>query len=441
MLYIYQWLMTRSAGLLNQILKKRVKRGKEDSTRLDERRGISARVRPAGRLIWLHAASVGESQSALILINALLRHDPKLNILVTTVTQTSAGMMRDNLPKNAFHQFVPLDHPEWIARFLDHWKPDGALWIESELWPCTLAAIKARGIPAALINARLSDRSFRRWSWLGQSMHRILSCFDLILAQTHQDAERFRSFGHDAVIYSGNLKHSAAPLPHDEEALKLIAAKTHNRPICVYASTHKGEEAMVMRLHQIIANAHPEFLSIIIPRHPNRGEGIEALAQDMGLNAMRRAAGHALPTSETQIYIADTMGELGLFYRLSPIVYIGRSLSDDGGGGHNPIEAAQLNCAIIHGAYTQNLQEIYDDMADQDAAICVGDETALLDKLRMLLENPKNAIEYAEIALDFSNTQSHVIDNVLEYLHPILDTTDGTATQQLQNTRHSRNAG
>lgn len=372
--------------------------------------------------MWLHAASVGEAQSALILIRALLKLYPDIHILVTTGTLTSAERMEDTLPERAFHQFVPLDHPDWVKRFLDHWRPDLVLWMESELWPSMLLEIKARSIPMALINARLSNRSYRRWRFLKSSAFELLEAFHVVLAQTPLDAKRFRKLGARHVIVSDNIKYSASPLPHDEADLIALKSAIMSRPFCVYASTHDGEEEMVIRIQNILEASNPEMLSIIIPRHPSRGEAVYELAQTHRMHSVLRGAEKSLPNEDTQIYIADTMGELGLFYRLTEIVFIGRSLSRDGGGGHNPIEAAQLQCAILHGPYTQNLKDIYDDMEAHFASKRAQNEQQLAQAIHFLLEDPQARRLLIKNALNFSNAKSHVIDGVLEGLKPLIDT-------------------
>ncbi len=419
MLHLYQWVMRKSEGLLERLLEKRLNAGKEDPVRIDERRGVASRARPDGTLLWLHAASVGEAQSALILIKAILLDNPDLQILVTTGTLTSAQRMEEVLPEQAFHQYMPVDYPEWVTRFLDHWSPDLVLWMESELWPHILQEIEARNIPAALINARLSDRSFARWKLFKKSARAVLECFDLVLTQTELDAERYRALGAQNVHVSDNIKYSAGDLPHDEGDLKVLKGVLMSRPVLVYASTHAGEEEIIMRTQSILESSQPELISIIIPRHPDRGEAILDQAIEERFQAVLRGEDKALPDEDTQIYIANTMGELGLFYRLAEIVFIGRSLSDDGGGGHNPIEAAQLGCAIVHGAKVQNLQEIFDDMETHKACLRVKNEQELVEGMQRLLEDPALRNSLIQNAQNFSNAKSHVIDTVIQNLEPL----------------------
>ena len=423
MLTLYTALTKRAAPWLERLLDKRLARGKEHPARLNERKGIASQPRPDAPLIWLHAASVGESQSALILINRLIETNPKLHILITTGTLTSSQYLETRLPKRTIHQFIPLDHPDWVARFLDHWQPNAALWIESELWPNMLAAIKSRNIAAALINARLSKKSFCLWRLSKRSITPLLNTFSLILAQNKGAHDRLQKLGAHHTILSDNIKYSAQALPHNNNDLKHLAAHIGKRPLWLFASTHSGEEDMACRIHQILKNTYPDLLTILVPRHPERGKTIAQLCKIYGLNALNRATGgktHALPDEDTDIYIADTLGELGLFYRITNIAVIGRSFSDDGGGGHNPIEAAQLNCAILHGPKVQFQQELYDDMQIDGACLMLQDEQALVKALQNLLTNESERNDLQRTSYNFAKQKNTVIDNVMEHLDPFI---------------------
>lgn len=420
MLKFYRALMGAGEPLLSNLLSSRLKAGKEDAARLDERKGLAAKERPGGKLVWIHAASVGEAQSALILIDSLLARAPRLNILVTSGTLTSANLMAKKLPARAFHQFYPLDNPDWVARFLDHWKPDLALWMESELWPNMLAEIEKRGVPAALINARLSPRSYRRWRMLKSSARELLGVFNLILAQTEQDAKYYRKLGAAKIVVTDNIKFSAKPLPADEGELKKISAACAGRPLWIYASTHAGEEEMACRIHEKLKTTIPDLLTIIAPRHPERRLDVLAVCDAHKVKARLRGVSHDLPIAEDDIYIADTMGELGLLYRLAPIACIGRSFSNDGGGGHNPIEAAQLRCAVLHGPHVQNLQDIFDQMNDAGAAIQLRDEADFTETLRRLFEHQRYREEMQAEAFIFAQEKTGVLDRVMSALEPML---------------------
>lgn len=424
MMLFYSILTRVLSPCFSLLLSLRAKKGKEEKERLGERKGRYKIPRPRGKLIWLHAASVGESQSALILISSLLKNNEGINILVTTGTVTSAELMAQKLPKGAFHQYYPLDNPAWVKRFLKHWQPDFVLWMESELWPNMLREVNAQKIPAALLNARLSDKSYKNWSRMKRFAMRLLQTFTLILTQTTRDEERFKKLGADNVHTTDNIKFSAAPLPADEDKLNALKDSIQGRPCWVFASTHKGEEEMACRIHDILKNSIPDLLTIIVPRHPDRREDILVSCKDYNLNMMLRTSAYNPPVAETDLYIADTLGELGLFYRLAPIACIGRSFSDDGGGGHNPIEAAQLGCVVLYGPNVQYQQDIYDEMQDKGAALLMSDEHRMADTLHKFLMDEERLHEQQELGLNYANNKSAVIERVYKYLRPLLKSHD-----------------
>ncbi len=420
-LRIYRYGMRAGEPLLRKALLKRQKNGKESLTRLDERCGVPGLNRPSGPLIWVHAASVGEAQSALILIQTLLTSCKGTHILVTTGTLTSASMMEKNLPKGAFHQFYPLDHPKWAQSFLDHWQPDFVLWMESELWPNMILGLGQRKIPAVLVNARMSEKSHKRWALFKNAAEQILQSFSQILCQTDGDATLYKKLGGQNVTVTDNIKYNAKPLAADEDDLKALNAAMGNRPRWVYASTHASEELVAARIHAQLKTSIPELITIVVPRHPNRRDDIVQDLKDQHLNVVFRSKNKTLPKDNTDIYVADTMGELGLFYRSSPIAVIGRSLSDDGGGGHNPIEAAQLNCAVLHGPNVRNLKEIFDQMNAADAAFRATDETALADRLHELLIDEALCNKAEQSAFEFAKKKEKVLEGVLNILQPYLE--------------------
>ena len=420
-MFLYKNLMGVSAPALKLVLKRRVKAGKEDPARLPERMGRPALPRPAGPLIWLHAASVGESQSALTLIHALLAAYPGLRVLVTTGTRTSAELMEKRLPPHAFHQYMPLDHPDWCAQFLNHWTPDSVLWMESELWPNMLSGLQARAIPAALINARLSDRSFKRWKRASKTARQILSAFQIVMCQSPRDQARFDALGAARTIVTDNIKYSAPPLPVNETAAHALDAAIGPRPLWVYASTHDGEEALAARVHEDLKDEIPNILTLIVPRHPHRGEEIEKELFETGLTITRRTEDKILPDAQSDIYIADTLGEMGIFYDISDIVMVGRSFSKDGGGGHNLIEPAQFGCAVLTGPNVQFQQDIARDMRDSDALLQVQDEDALTTALLELFEKPDALDRAKDNAQRFAQHKAGVINLVMDALTPVLN--------------------
>ncbi len=330
---IWRCAASLAAPLLPLYLRRRAARGKEIAARLPERRGAHA-ARPPGPLLWLHAASVGETLSVLPVLEALAARAPRLTVLLTTGTVTGAALLDQRLPAGlrgrVLHRFVPLDVPRWVARFLDGWRPDAGAIVESELWPNLIAAARARRIPLALVNGRFSARSARRWRHAAGLGREVMEGFALVLAQSSADAGRFAALGARAVRAPGNLKDAAAPLPAAPEALAALRAAIGGRPVLLGASTHPGEEAILLAAHRLLAEEFPGLLTLLAPRHPERGPALAALAAEHALPAARRAAGE-LPGPQTAVYVADTLGELGLFYRLASVGLVGGSLVPHGG--------------------------------------------------------------------------------------------------------------
>lgn len=416
MLGMYKKLMAQATPVISRILDRRLAAGKEDPHRMAERQGTASRPRPLTDIIWIHAASVGEAQSALVLIDHL-KSMTSATFLMTTGTRTSANLMSRRLPPQAIHQYLPVDHPAWVSRFLDHWRPTLVLWMESELWPNMLMEIQSRQIPALLVNARLSNKSYRYWRCLGSSAQKILNTFQIILAQTDIDAKRFKKLGSRHVVVTDNLKYSAAPLPVNDQDILITSLK---RPLWVYASTHKGEESLACRIHARIKHHIPDLLTIIIPRHPDRRDQVSAEILSHNLTFTRRGDHCALPNPKDDIYLVDTLGELGLFYRISPIAMIGRSFSEDGGGGHNPIEAAQLNCAVITGPHVKFQRDIFNDMLIAHACEQVTSENDLFNTLLSLLTDAHERQKLQDAARRFAENKSSVIHRVIAEIKPFI---------------------
>lgn len=416
MLGMYKKLMAQATPVISRILDRRLAAGKEDPHRMAERQGTPSRPRPLTDVVWIHAASVGEAQSALILIDHL-KSMTSATFLMTTGTRTSADLMSRRLPPQAIHQYLPVDHPAWVSRFLDHWRPTLVLWMESELWPNMLIEIQSRQIPALLVNARLSNKSYRYWRCLGSSAQKILNTFQIILAQTDIDAKRFKKLGSRHVVVTDNLKYSAAPLPVNDQDILITSLK---RPLWVYASTHKGEESLACRIHARIKHHIPDLLTIIIPRHPDRRDQVSAEILSHNLTFTRRGDHCALPNPKDDIYLVDTLGELGLFYRISPIAMIGRSFSEDGGGGHNPIEAAQLNCAVITGPHVKFQRDIFNDMLIAHACEQVTSENDLFNTLLSLLTDAHERQKLQDAARRFAENKSSVIHRVIAEIKPFI---------------------
>ncbi len=370
---------TAAAPGLRLLLRVRQARGKEVRGRLAERRGIDATPRPPGRLIWLHAASVGETVSILPVLPVLAEHAP--TILLTTGTVTSAKLLAQRLEPalagRVLHRFAPLDVPRWAARFLDHWRPDAAGFVESELWPNLLAACRVRRIPTMLINARLSERSLGRWQRVPGLARQVLGGFAQVQPRSATDAERLRALGCCRVGEPGDLKFAAPPLPADETELRRLREMLAGRPVWLAGSTHPGEETLVLAAHRMLAADHPGLLTIIAPRHPERGAAIPA--------AGHRSRGDGPPAEG--VWVVDTLGELGLWYRLAGITFVGRSLLPPG-GGQNPLEPARLGCAIAVGPHTGNFTDHVAMLGAAGGLTVVRDATELRRWVDRLLRDP-----------------------------------------------------
>jgi len=382
-LRFYRRLSAAAVPLAPALIKRRLKQGKEDPARVGERRGMSQGVRPNGPLVWIHGASVGEVLAAAALIERLRALN--IRILLTSGTVTSAAIVAKRFPADIIHQYVPYDSPRYVARFLDHWRPSLALFIESDLWPNLILSSAARRLPMVLINGRMSHRSFPRWRRITTTISALLGRFDVCLAQSQVDADRFAALGSRNVITTGNLKLDVPAPPADAGKLERLMAVTRGRPIIVAASTHPGEEELLLATHRTLATFFPSLLSVVVPRHPDRGEAIARTVAASGLQAALRSR-EELPTATTDIYVADTMGELGLFYRLAPIVFMGGSLVPR--GGQNPIEAIKLGASIVHGPHTFNFTDVYEALDSAGGAQQADNQEALVKQLGQLLADP-----------------------------------------------------
>src|SRR6476469_9744093 len=382
-LRVYRSLSSAMVPLSIAVINRRLRLGKEDPAGVGDRRGVSADVRPAGPLVWIHGASVGEVLAAAGLIERLRAQH--FRILLTSGTVTSAAIVAKRFPSDIIHQYVPYDSPRYVARFLDHWQPSLALFIESDLWPNIILASAARRLPMVLINGRMSHRSFPRWRRVSGTISALLGRFDVCLAQSRVDAERFAALGSRNVITTGNLKLDVPAPPADSAKLERLMSVTRGRPIVVAASTHPGEEDIMLDAHRALARYFPSLLSVIVPRHPARGESIARTIEASGLHVALRSR-EELPTATTDIYVADTMGELGLFYRLAPIVFMGGSLVPH--GGQNPIEAVKLGACIVHGPHVFNFTDVYEALDNAGGARRADTQEALVKQLGKLLADP-----------------------------------------------------
>lgn len=416
---IYRSLSLALEPLLPTFLEWRNSQGKEDPARLRERLGYASIERPVGKLIWCHAASVGESLSLLPLLQGLKNHPAQPAILLTSGTRTSAELLAKRLPADIIHQYIPLDSYNATQRFLRHWQPDVALITESEIWPNLMEKIRKFEVPAALLNGRMSARSAKNWSGFAELwIRRLLGIFELVLAQSDADATRLKALGAHNVRCVGNLKAAADPLPYNQNDLVKLQNETGTRPCWLMASTHEGEDALALAAHQELVKDFPDLLTIIVPRHLARADSIEQLAHARKLNVARRSAQQPI-TPATSLYLADTFGEIGLFYKHCPLVCVGGSFVQ--AGGHNPLEAARFSAAILFGPDMRNTQETATNMLQAGAAYQVNDGAALNAALKNYLANPNTAKEMGERAFVFAENQKQVLARVLLELQPLLD--------------------
>ena len=418
MLPLYRLLTSLGAPAIHIYLRRRLLKGKEDRARFDERLGKASRARPEGALIWLHAASVGESISMLPLVERLLADHKGLSLLMTTGTVTSAKLMAERLPPRAFHQYVPVDRLVYVRRFLDHWQPDLALWAESEFWPNLVSESHSRGVPMVLVNGRISPRSFEGWQKARGLIGDLLANFALCLGQTEEDAARLRTLGAPGAEHLGNIKFAAPPLPVDTVAYEKLSASLDGRPRWLAASTHAGEEEVAVRVHKSMKASHPGLVTMIVPRHPERGAEIAAMVAREGLVLASRSSGDQI-TAQTEIYLADTMGELGLFYRLADVAFMGKSLVPL--GGQNPLEALRLGTVVVHGPHMANFERIAREMATRGCALQVADESELATTVAALLGDPERRRAMAVNGAAYVDEQAGVVDQVAGRIARLLD--------------------
>jgi len=341
----------------NAWLERRAAAGKEDRGRLSERRGAASLPRPDGTLVWLHAASIGESLVALSLADTLIAARADLSVLITSGTVTSAHLIAQRAPQRVLHQFAPVDRPAWAARFIAHWRPDAGVFLESEIWPNLIAAAIDAGVPLALANARMNDASLRSWGRFSGAFRALASAFDWIGAADARTAEGLERLTGRPPALTANLKLEAAQPDPDPQALAEVRAALGARPVFTAASTHAGEETILARAHARILKSRPDALMILAPRHPARaGEAGDAV-RAQGLTFVRRSEGGA-PAAAIPVWLADTLGEMGVWYAISPAAVIGGSFIDDI-GGHNPVEATRAGSAVITGPFTASFADVY----------------------------------------------------------------------------------
>lgn len=398
--------------VISRYIKRRKEKGKEDIKRFNERIGRPSMPRPEGKLFWFHGASVGESLSMLPLINKLLETYPKAHVMVTTGTLTSAELMGKRLPERAFHQYIPIDNPFFTTRFVKHWQPDAVLWFESDFWPAMLNSIKRKNIPLILVNGRISNKSFKRWQQFDFICKELLSCFSFCLGQSDEDAYRLRVLGAKEAICLGNIKYAGLPLPVDEGKKVELEKQMNGRTVWLACSTHDDEEFKIARFHNELKKDFPDLLLIIVPRHPHRGVEIKQRIQDeLKLNVSLRSAKEPI-TAKTDIYVADTIGELGIWYNLCPLIFVGGSLIPH--GGQNFMEPSRYRCAVIVGPHMHNFTDAMNRAKKADAVIQVNDVLDLVDNVRQLLSNKELLEAKRSLAYNWATSEAKVLDGILD---------------------------
>ena len=416
LLSLYRAAAQGASPLFHVLFSLRSRSSKEIPSRKGERFGRSGVSRPAGKLIWIHAASVGETVSVLPLIDALAGEGR--TVLLTTVTVTASELAEKRLPKGAIHQFMPYDAPATLNRFLDHWSPDLAMVVESEIWPCLFDEMRLRNVPFVLLNGRLSDGSLRNWSRIPDTSRFIFQCLDIVLAQSPADAARFRQLGCRNVEVPGNLKFDAAEPSVDNEALSRLKAQIDGRTIWVAALTHPGEDEIVLEAFSSLRREFQDLLLVLVPRHPARAQDVCDLVANRSLTLVSRSSKDPI-TAETDVFLGDTLGEMGLFYRLSPVTFLGGSFVDV--GGHNPVEAALVGSALVTGPKVANARAVYKDFWNSGAAVRVNEPANLADEVGALLRNADQAQRQSETARALVEAGRGALVKTLSLLKPVLN--------------------
>jgi len=412
----YKFLTNKLSFLAKWHMESRIKLGKEDTDRYQEKFGIAGIARPQGKLIWFHAASVGELNSILPLINELIPLHQNANFLVTTCTLTSARIMSGTKLERTMHQFCPFDIPYAIKNFLKHWSPDLAVFVESELWP-NLIAMTSRKTKMVLINARLSDRSFKRWSRFPAIPKFMLSKFSYILPWSEGDCVKFQSFVKKKKInFLGNLKNASPALKKNKLITEALIKDIGDRKVWLAASTHEGEEEMIIAAHKLLKKKYKDLLTIILPRHPNRGLEIFNLAKKLHTKPVLRSTQEQLQANN-DIYIADTIGEVGSFYHFVNIVFVGGSLIKH--GGQNVLEAVKCKNAVMTGPHTSNFKDIVNKLAD--SLITVENVSDIVNQVSNMLENPEVAKKLANKALAIAHEENTILDDTVKFIGELIN--------------------
>ena len=415
MLNAYLFLTNYISGLARVITLYRTKQGIEDPHRVKERLGIPSASRKKGTLIWFHSASVGETLLVLSLIEKISKNFPDQNILLTTQTVSSGKMVTSKLPENVVHQYLPYDLLPGVRKFLYHWQPSVGILVESEFWPVLISEADHQNIPLLVINGKMTGKSFHRWRRFPKFTQALFNKINLFLVQSPEIKSRFSELGvnPDKQVVTGQLKQESKPLSHDPKEFSNLNEYFQNRQVWVAASTHEGEEEIIAESHiRLSSNTGNNFQLILVPRYPERGREIAQLLSSYGLNSVLRSKGE-LPGELDTVYIADTLGELGLWYRLAKVSFIGGSLVHR--GGHNPYEPALLGCPIIHGKYYENFSAEYEQLKEQGGSQMVANSKELARAIEWALD-PQNSISYISNAKILGQGESYAVDKILDVI-------------------------
>jgi 3-deoxy-D-manno-octulosonic-acid transferase len=415
----YRWAGAAAYPLIGGYVAWRASKGKEDPARRRERYGAAGLDRPPGPLVWMHAASVGETIAVVPLIERVLGYG--INVVLTTGTVTSAHVAHERLGDRIIHQYVPLDLKPAVSRFLDHWTPDLAIMAESEIWPMTILELGSRRVPQVLVNGRMSDRSFARWNKRGYLAEALFENLAHVIAQSDVDAERFLALGARPVTVSGNLKVDTVPPPVDEAELQRVLGEIGSRKVWAAVSTHDGEESVAAEVHRMLRTRHPDVLTVIVPRHPDRADAIAATCASLGLTVARRSIKDKI-SPKTDVFLGDTIGEMGLYLRLTEIAFVGRSLT--GEGGQNPLEPAMLGTAVLSGRNVGNFRDTYRKLVTAGAARFVRDKEVLAGAVNFLLTNADERRKMmkagAEAVDELRGALNKTLQTLEPYVHPLI---------------------
>ncbi len=418
-LIVYRLLTRLLEPLAPRLLDARARKGKEDPVRVDERLGLTRIPRPPGDLVWLHGVSVGETLSLIPVVERLRKVRPDLAILVTSGTVTSAALLAQRLPDGVIHQFAPVDAPGAVDAFLDHWRPSVGLFVESELWPNLILGARQRGVKLVLASARITEKTADGWRRFPGAARRILSAFDRVLPQDPASAGRLETLG-ARIDGHVNLKLAGDAPPHDGAAFTRLSAAIGDRPVVVAASTHDGEEIALVRALDKLTD---RLCLVLVPRHPERAIAIAAALTRDGYRFAQRSQGRE-PDRDTDLYLADTLGEMGLFLRLADVVVMGGSFSaaleKPPVGGHNPLEPARLGKPAVTGPDMTNWAAVTEHLVQAGGLVVVQAPWDLPAVLSPLLADDAAARAMGDRARRAAADAGSGLDRLIEVMTPLL---------------------